>query len=692
MAATAAAAVAAARGAAAAIAAVAAVPFGSRRPPDMEDVIRKGQERLKNLIPGGLGSLKGIVLIVLAAVVIWLVTGFFRVQPNQQAIQLVFGKPYGEPVEPGLHYNLPSPIGNVVVVNVQDQRRIVIGSRGGGPRRALRSRGPRPTSTENLMLTGDENIVDIEFAVLWQIKDVFKYAFDVRNGEENVRAAAEAAMREVIGKSNLQYAQTEGRTRIEQDTKDLLQKILDEYGLGVRITQVQLLRVDPPQEVIGAFRDVQAARADKEKSINEANTYRNQVLPRAKGEAESIIQRGEAYKAQTVARAKGDAQRFDQVYEQYAKAKDITTERLYLETMEDVLRNVNKVMVDKNASGTGVRALPAAARAEVEPAGGNALSASSALAGSRRRRAGSHAMSNRSIVALVGLAVLAFLLTQTFYTVDPTKQVLVRQFGAIVGEPKTEPGLYAKIPLVQDIERIDRRLLDYEAEEFEIIAGDQKRLVVDAYARYKIDAAKKFVETVPGGEPALRGLLDSLINSEIRGVLSSVPLHAVLTEQRASLMDDITRRVNAKTKDLGVEMVDVRIKRADLPQANSQSVYNRMKTDREREAGQLRAEGDEEKPAHHRNGRPRGRRHQGRCRAEGPDHHGRGRRRGDRVYAEAFNRDKDFYGFYRRMEAYKQAFSAGGSTMILSPDTDFFRYFNDPAGWWRPRSKPREQR
>jgi membrane protease subunit HflK len=329
-------------------------PFGSRRPPDMEDVIRRGQERLKNLMPGGFSSLKGIILVVLAGAVIWLVTGFFRVQPNQQAIQLVFGKPYGKPVEPGLHYNLPSPIGNVVVVNVQDQRRIVIGSRSAGQDRTVPyNRNQRQTSSENLMLTGDENIVDIEFAVLWQIKDVFNYAFDVRNPEENVRAGAEAAMREVIGRSNLQYAQTEGRSRIEQDTKDLLQRILDEYGLGVRISNIQLLRVDPPQEVIAAFRDVQAARADKEKSINEANTYRNQVLPRAKGEAESIIQRGEAYKAETVARASGDAQRFDQVYEQWEKAKDITTERLYLDTMEEVLRNVNKVLVDKNTSGTG---------------------------------------------------------------------------------------------------------------------------------------------------------------------------------------------------------------------------------------------------------------------------------------------------------------------------------------------------
>jgi membrane protease subunit HflK len=327
-------------------------PFGNRRPPDMEDVIRKGQERLRSLIPGGMGSYKGILLIALAAVVIWLLTGFFRVQPNQQAVQLIFGKPYGRPAEQGLHYNLPSPIGSVVVVNVLDLRRTVIGSRTGD--RTTFNRGARPTSTENLMLTGDENIVDIEFAVLWQVKDVLRYAFAVRNAEENVRAAAEAAMREVIGQSNLQYAQTEGRTRIEQDTKELLQKILDEYGLGVRISQVQLLRVDPPQEVIGAFRDVQAARADKERNINEANTYRNQVLPRAQGEASAIIQKAEAYKAQAVARAKGDVQRFDQVYDQYAKAKDITLERIYLETIEEVMRNVNKVLIDKSAAGPGV--------------------------------------------------------------------------------------------------------------------------------------------------------------------------------------------------------------------------------------------------------------------------------------------------------------------------------------------------
>src|SRR6266404_6973283 len=183
-------------------------PFGSRRPPDMEDVIRRGQEKLRNLMPGGFGSAKGILMIILAGVVIWLATGLFRVQPNQLAIQLIFGKPYGKPAEPGLHYNLPSPIGSVTVINALDQRRTVIGARNSSSvrDRSGYGRGGRQTSSENLMLTGDENIVDIEFAVVWTIKNVTEYAFAVRNGEETVRAAAEAAMREIIGKSNLQYA------------------------------------------------------------------------------------------------------------------------------------------------------------------------------------------------------------------------------------------------------------------------------------------------------------------------------------------------------------------------------------------------------------------------------------------------------------------------------------------------------
>jgi membrane protease subunit HflC len=285
-------------------------------------------------------------------------------------------------------------------------------------------------------------------------------------------------------------------------------------------------------------------------------------------------------------------------------------------------------------------------------------------------------MSNRSIIAVVVLAIMGFLVTQTFYSVDPRSQVLVRQFGAIVGEPKTEPGLYAKIPLIQDVLRIDRFLLDYDLLEFEIIAGDQKRLVVDAYARYKIVDAKRYAQTMPGGEKSLEGQLDSIVQSEIRSVLSTVPLHAVLTDQRAVLMEEITKRVNAKTKnEIGVEVVDVRLKRADLPQANSASVFNRMKTDREREAGQLRAEGDEENQRI----KATADREVAIIRADAglkaQIAMGEADAEATKIYADAFNRDREFYAFYRRLEGYKKAFGAGGSTMILSPDSDFFRYF-----------------
>jgi len=295
-------------------------------------------------------------------------------------------------------------------------------------------------------------------------------------------------------------------------------------------------------------------------------------------------------------------------------------------------------------------------------------------------------MSNSSIFALIAAAIVIFLLTQTFYTVDPTKQVLVRQFGALVGQPKTEPGLYAKIPLVQDVLRIDRRLLDYEAAEFEIIAGDQKRLVVDAFARYRIVDARQFVERVPGGEVSLRGILDSLINSEIRGVLSAVPLHAVLTEQRNELMAEITKRVNTKTQDLGVNVIDVRIKRTDLPQANSQSVYNRMKTDREREAGQLRAEGDEENQRIKATADREVAVIKADAGLKAQITMGQADAEATKIYADAFDRDKDFYAFWRSLEAYRQAFGSG-STMVLSPDSDFFRYFKGPNGALPPPKK-----
>lgn len=325
---------------------------GGPRPPDLEELLRKGQDRMRNMLPGGFMSKRGIVLVVLVLVVAWLASGLYRVQTNEQGLELVLGK-YSSTTGEGLNFNWPSPIGDVEVVNVTTQRTLPLGYEPSTMTvrnvnvAVQRERG-------SLMLTADENIIDIQFNVVWLVKNAFDFAFNIRNPEEAVRSAAEAAMREVVGKTELQVALTQGRAAIENETAQQIQRILDSYKSGIQVLNIQLLPVNPPASVIAAFNDVQAARQDKERAINEGQAYRNEVIPRAKGEAERQVQQGEAYRAEVVNRARGDAQRFISVYNQYAQAKDVTMERIYIETMEEVLRNVNKVLIDRSAGGSGV--------------------------------------------------------------------------------------------------------------------------------------------------------------------------------------------------------------------------------------------------------------------------------------------------------------------------------------------------
>jgi len=215
------------------------------------------------------------------------------------------------------------------------------------------SAGVADVPEESLMLTGDENIVNIDFSVFWVIKNAGNFLFKIQDPATTVKAAAETAMREVIAKSKLQSILTEGRSKIENETRDIAQSLLDEYESGIQITQVQTQKADPPDQVIDAFRDVQAARADMERAKNEAEAYQNDVIPRARGEAAKILQEAEAYKKQVVAAAEGEASRFLAIYTEYAKAKVVTQERMYLETMEKVLADIDKVIIDKNA-GSGV--------------------------------------------------------------------------------------------------------------------------------------------------------------------------------------------------------------------------------------------------------------------------------------------------------------------------------------------------
>ncbi len=324
------------------------------RPPDIDEVIRKIQSTINRFFPGGSGSRSGgksIILGIIILLLIWVASGLYRVLPDEQGVVMRFGK-FIKTTQPGLNYHLPVPIESVKTPKVTKVNRMDIGFRSERDS-GFSSGGVADVPEESLMLTGDENIVNIDFSVFWVIKDAGKFLFKIQDPEGTVKAAAETAMREVIARSNIQPILTEGRSVIETDTQDIIQEILDEYESGIQITQVQTQKADPPDQVIDAFRDVQAARADMERSKNEAEAYANDVIPRARGEAAKILQAAEAYKKEVVAKAEGEASRFVSIFNEYDKAKVVTQERMYLETMEKVLADIDKVIIDKN-SGSGV--------------------------------------------------------------------------------------------------------------------------------------------------------------------------------------------------------------------------------------------------------------------------------------------------------------------------------------------------
>ena len=332
-------------------------PSGGSTPPDLEEILRRSQDRLRNVLPGGNLGGKGVLLVVLGALVLWGVSGFFRVEPDELGVVLRFGKQVRE-VQPGLNYHLPYPIETVLTPKALRVNKIDIGMRVVEDMR--RGSSVRDVPEESLMLTGDENIVDVDFSVLWRVKPtgVGDYLFNIQNPEGTVKAVAESAMREVVGRSDIQPILTGARQTIETAVQDLMQKTLDHYGAGIYVQQVQLQKVDPPSQVIDAFRDVQAARADLERAQNEAQTYANRVVPEARGRVAQITQAAEAYRQQTVAEATGQTARFLSIYEQYKKAPDVTRQRMYLETMERVLGTTEKIIIDSTGNGGVVPYLP----------------------------------------------------------------------------------------------------------------------------------------------------------------------------------------------------------------------------------------------------------------------------------------------------------------------------------------------
>ncbi|GJE50639.1 Modulator of FtsH protease HflK [Methylobacterium tardum] len=337
---------------------------GGKTPPNLEDLLRRGQDRLRGLIPGGggtggygggggsagIGGGRSAAVIAALAVAIWLATGFYTVYPRQVGIETIFGRYVGTKGE-GLRYNFPYPIGGVVKPDVGSQNSIQIGFRS-GPGGQGRN---RDVPDESLILTGDENIVDLDFEVQWRINPLkaSDFVFNLQNPEGTIKAISESAMREVIGRRNIQAILTNEQSSIAQEVKEMVQKALDEYGAGVRIEVVQLVSVNPPPEVRPAFIDVNAAQQDADTAQNEAKTYASREVPQARGRASQIVQQAEAYRTKATADATGQAARFSEVYASYKAAPAISRERIFLETMEKVLGSVNKVIIDQNGTQPG---------------------------------------------------------------------------------------------------------------------------------------------------------------------------------------------------------------------------------------------------------------------------------------------------------------------------------------------------
>ena len=326
-------------------------PQGGGTPPDLEDILRRGQDRIKDLIPGG-GSMggKGALALILGAIVICLLTGFYTVRPNEVGINMIFGRYTGKSGE-GLRYNLPYPIGQVVKPDVTAQQRVEVGYRS-----AANQTRARDVLEESLMLTGDENIIDIDFDVVWQVNPARAqdFVFNLQNPQGTIKAVAESAMREVVGRRQIQAILTTEQSSVAQEVRQIMQQALDAYGSGILINVVQLQAAQPPAQVREAFFDVNAAQQDAVRVQNEAETFASRVVPEARGQAARAIQQAEGYREQVVAEANGQAARFRQVYDEYRKAPDVIRERIFLETMERVLGGMDKIIIDQNGQSQGV--------------------------------------------------------------------------------------------------------------------------------------------------------------------------------------------------------------------------------------------------------------------------------------------------------------------------------------------------
>lgn len=335
---------------------------GGSPEPDLDEMLRRMQNGFRGFFPGGSGgesdgNEKRFVLgAVLAVILLWMASGFFIVSPGEHAVIQRFGAWDRTKTAEGLSYHFPFPVETVTKVNVNEIRVMNIGFFERGNRTTAKSVQDIPE--ESLMLTSDRNIVDLDLVIQWNIKSAEDYLFNIQNQENTIKKVAESAIREAVGQTRMFPVISTGRSGVADRAQTIIQKNLDEYHSGVNVTQVLILQAEVHPDVRGAFQDVQSAKQDAKDVENRANAYREDILPKARGQAIQLLQEAEGYKQSTVARSNGDAERFNSVYEAYLSGKDVTRERIYIETMEEILRNAQKIILDGEGGQSVVPYLP----------------------------------------------------------------------------------------------------------------------------------------------------------------------------------------------------------------------------------------------------------------------------------------------------------------------------------------------
>ncbi len=605
-------------------------------------------------------------------------TAYYTVPSDSVAVVQRFGK-YVEDVQPGLHFKLPLGIDTATIVPVKRQLKQEFGFTTPGATDPYQSPsgGERETRLETEMVTGDLNAALVEWVVQYRISDPAKFLFEVREPSQTLRYVSESVMREVVGDRTVDEVITIGRQEIETEALTKMQELSTKYAMGISIDQVQLKNINPPQPVQESFNEVNQAQQEKEKLINEARRDYNKVIPLAEGEKDQRIREADGYRLKRINEAEGDVARFSALLAEYSKAPEVTRRRIYIETLQDVMPRIrSKIVIDEQTRGD-----PAIAESGC-PERGAAMKKSIA------------------ILAVVGIGI--YVAVSSIYTVSEVEQVIITQFGKPVGEPVTSAGLKLKMPYIQDVNPIDKRVLEWDGNPSDMPTKDKLYISVDLFARWRItDPLQYFLRL--RDERSAQSRLDDILGSETRNAVAKHELIEIIrtTKDRVPLRDtlltDAERDLGAlvpiqkgrnlveqeifaaaaeKVRVFGIELLDIRFKRINYNESVRPKIYDRMISERRQIAERFLSEGNGE-AARIRGNRVRDlNKIQSEAYRQVEEIRGVADAKATEIYARAYNQSPEavaFYEFTRTMQAYK-AIIEENTTLVLSTDSDLFKF------------------